>query len=118
MGKTKREMDLYRIRLSRLFVSLEKELQTNGDDLREIEKICYSYRLENNKIRVKMMKVIRDFRNLMSKRDWEVLKMRVRVLNPLTLEAAAKHYGVTRERIRQIESRAIKIIRDYWRGKY
>jgi len=46
MRKTKREMDLYRIRLSRLFVSLEKELQTNGDDLREIEKICYSYRLE------------------------------------------------------------------------
>jgi RNA polymerase primary sigma factor len=51
--------------------------------------------------------------NALTERESKVLKMRFGLAGskPLTLEEVGRHFGVTRERIRQIESKAIRKLR-------
>ena len=118
MRRTKHQLDFHRIRMSRVFNELENELLINKKRMRTFREMLYSYEKEHNKIRICMMNVIREFRNVMNKQDWEILKMRVRVSNRLKLSEIGEKYGITRERVRQRESRGLWIIRDYWKGKY
>jgi RNA polymerase sigma factor (sigma-70 family) len=49
----------------------------------------------------------------LDRREREVLALRFGLLtgDPLTLEDVGRHFGLTRERIRQIESRALSKLR-------
>jgi RNA polymerase sigma factor (sigma-70 family) len=51
--------------------------------------------------------------NILSVREAEIIEMRFGLGdgNPMTLEEIGKHFSVTRERIRQIESRALAKMR-------
>lgn len=50
----------------------------------------------------------------LTEKESEVLKMRFGFYgNPMTLETVGHHFGVTRERIRQIEGRSIRKLRNY-----
>jgi RNA polymerase primary sigma factor len=51
----------------------------------------------------------------MSKREQKILSLRFGLKDgvPHTLRDAAKHFGITRERVRQIESAAMKKMREY-----
>ena len=51
----------------------------------------------------------------MSKREQKILKLRFGLKDgvPHTLRDTAKHFGITRERVRQIESAAMKKMREY-----
>ena len=55
----------------------------------------------------------------LSERERKVLRMRFGLDDGLcrTLEAIGQHFGVTRERIRQIEAKALKRIRHLQRTK-
>lgn len=118
MRRTKKQLDLHRIRLSKSFNELEKELGENVCDIVDIKKIYKEYKRENRRIKIKMMEIVREFRNLITIKNWKILKMRIRAEKPLTLEKIAEKYGITRERIRQREARALEIIRGYYIGKY
>lgn len=52
-------------------------------------------------------------RNLLTKRERDILYMRL--IDWWSLEQVAKQVGVTRERIRQIEAKALEIVRCYFR---
>ena len=56
---------------------------------------------------------------VLNEREREVLEMRFGLLNgqETTLEDVGKHFGVTRERIRQIEAKALRKLRHPSRGK-
>lgn len=52
--------------------------------------------------------------DFLSEKEREVLKMRFGFYGyPMTLEAVGNHFGVTRERIRQIEEKSLKKLRNY-----
>ena len=112
--KTRRQVDMERIKASMDFRKLVWEKERNEQTIKVISDMLVSYRQENNKIRNNMTKIIKKFRSLMDNRDWCILKMRTRVSNRQTLESIAKKYNVTRERIRQREARAFKIIYKYF----
>jgi len=54
-----------------------------------------------------------DFLDNLKDRDKEIFKNRLLMDVPLSLQAIADRYGVSRERIRQIEERLIKNLRVY-----
>lgn len=53
------------------------------------------------------------------KRDAEILRMRfgIDTIKPMTLEEVGQHYGITRERVRQVENKAIRKLRHPVRAK-
>lgn len=55
----------------------------------------------------------------LSKREAEILRMRfgIDIDKPMTLEEVGNHYGITKERIRQVENKAIRKLRHPLRSK-
>ncbi len=52
--------------------------------------------------------------DFLSEKEREVLKMRFGFYGaPMTLEMVGYHFGVTKERIRQIEGKSLKKLRNY-----
>jgi RNA polymerase sigma-32 factor len=55
----------------------------------------------------------RQFRKNLTSREKEILRRRILSIRPVTLKILGNKYGVSRERIRQVESRLIEKLRDY-----
>jgi len=55
----------------------------------------------------------RQFKKTLDVREKEILKCRILSIRPATLKTLGEKYGVSRERIRQVESRIIEKLRDY-----
>lgn len=58
--------------------------------------------------------LIDDFYRKSSDRETEIITQRVEKEPPATLEAIAKDLGITRERVRQIQSKAVKQFSSWW----
>ena len=56
---------------------------------------------------------LKDFISNLKERDQEIFKNRLLREAPMSLQAIADQYGVSRERIRQIEERLIKNLKVY-----
>ena len=66
-----------------------------------------------NLIKEANQEIINNVLDTLSTKEAEVIRMRFGINSdkPMTLEAIGQHYGVSRERIRQIESKAIRKLR-------
>ena len=58
---------------------------------------------------------IEEFREKMTEREKEIFDLRIFSEEPLTLQEIGDRYGISRERVRQIEKNIIKKIREYFR---
>ena len=72
-----------------------------------------------NMIREANSQIIAAVFETLSTREAEILRMRFGINAPkaMTLEEVGQHYGLTRERIRQIENKAIRKLRNPMRAK-
>ena len=68
---------------------------------------------------VMLMVIAGNILNTLSEREAEVLRLRfgIGVPKAMTLEEVGQHFGVTRERIRQIEDKAIRKLRHPMRAR-
>lgn len=88
----------------------------------DINGILQENSFEDNKIDEIIEKVleehVKDVLLTLPAREQDVLKMRYgfNENNPLTLDEVGKYFGVTRERIRQIEAKALKRLRHHRRA--
>lgn len=66
-----------------------------------------------NLIKEANQEIINNVLDTLSSKEAEIIQMRfgINADKPMTLEAIGQHYGVSRERIRQIESKAIRKLR-------
>jgi RNA polymerase primary sigma factor len=64
-------------------------------------------------------KIINDVLDTLSVREADILRMRfgINTIKPMTLEEVGSHYGLSKERIRQIESNALRKLRNPMRKK-
>ena len=64
-------------------------------------------------------KIINDVLDTLSVREADILRMRfgINTIKPMTLEEVGSHYGLSKERIRQIESNALRKLRNPMRIK-
>ena len=68
----------------------------------------------DNLIKEANTKILNDVFDTIPEREADILRMRfgINVEKPMTLEEVGKHYGLTRERIRQLENKAIRKLRN------
>ena len=104
-------------RMSARDVSLNAPVHTD-DETRDIlsnmpdEKNSIQDNMEQMEFRCRGYELLRENLDKLSERDREILVAR-RLSDPaLTLEALSQKYGISRERVRQIEERAYKKLRD------
>lgn len=69
--------------------------------------------------RIHLKQKIKNILNVLAEREAEIIKMRFGLINEqdYTLEEVGKIYGITRERVRQIEARALEKLRNSIEGK-
>ena len=73
----------------------------------------------NNLIAEANSAIVESVLSTLPAREAEILRMRfgIGADRPMTLEEVGKHYGVTRERIRQVENKAIRKLRNPMRAR-
>lgn len=63
-------------------------------------------------------RIIAEFKLCLTQREQEILKRRIVAREPLTLQKLGDRFGVSKERIRQIEKRIIRNLRSYFRARF
>ncbi|HHP7235087.1 MAG TPA: RNA polymerase factor sigma-32 [Desulfobacterales bacterium] len=56
------------------------------------------------------------FKNRLNPREAEIFDKRIFASQPMTLQKLGERYGISRERVRQIEGNILKKLRDYFKG--
>jgi len=72
----------------------------------------------NNEIKKILREKIDSIKKTLSPKEKDILELRLLADNPLTLKEIGKRHGVSRERIRQIESRLLKKLREYLKKEF
>ncbi len=75
---------------------IDAEEQVGGSELREL-----------------FMEQVKDFSQELEERDRKILEERILAENPRTLSELGKEFGVSRERVRQLEARLVNRLRDH-----
>lgn len=72
-----------------------------------------------NLVKEANIQIVNTVLSTLSNREAEILRMRfgINVDKPMTLEEVGQHYGLTKERIRQVENKAIRKLRNPVRAK-
>lgn len=106
--------------ISQAITSLDIPVDDDGET--SIGDLIADHSAENplaNLMREANLQIVETVLNTLSSKEADVLRMRfgINADKPMTLEEVGKHYGVTRERIRQVENKAIRKLRNPIRAK-
>ncbi len=119
LGVTEKEIVDMDQRLDGWDVSLDAPL-TGDSDSEKIEFISYDSESAEEQVSKKQMDnlihgKIKDFRKLMTKRENEIFDLRIFSDSPATLQEIGDRYGISRERVRQVEKNIITKMREFIR---
>ncbi len=100
-------------------VSLDAPLKDDSDTER-IEFLSTESESAEDQVAKKEMETllhnkISEFRKKMTKRELEIFDLRIFSDNPVTLQEIGDRYGISRERVRQIEKNVIKKMREFFK---
>jgi len=100
-------------------VSLDAPLKDDSDTER-IEFLSTQAESAEDQVAKKEMEAllhtkIAEFRKKMTKRELEIFDLRIFSDNPVTLQEIGDRYGISRERVRQIEKNVIKKMREFFK---
>ena len=120
------------MRLSNLFGKTQREVPAEADTanhrlmlragiIRQLTAGVYSYLPLGSRVLKKMEAIIREkvdsFKQDLSEREVYILENRIFSDTPATLQEIGEHYGITRERVRQIENSMIKKMRTHFQSE-
>jgi RNA polymerase sigma-32 factor len=119
LGVSEREIIDMDQRLDGWDVSLDAPLKDDSDTDR-IEFLSTSEDSAETQVAKKEMESllrekIEEFRKKMTSREIEIFDRRIFSDNPMTLQEIGDRYGISRERVRQVEKNIIKKMREYIR---
>lgn len=75
-------------------------------------------RIERDELLQKLSERLPEFRKILGPRELQVLDERLLSEEPKTLQEVADHYGLTRERVRQIEASVLSKLRKFLRPSF
>jgi RNA polymerase sigma-32 factor len=119
LGVSEREIVDMDQRLDGWDVSLDAPLKDDSDTER-IEFLSSEADSAEDKVAKKEMQVllhnkIDEFKKKLSKRELEIFDQRIFSDSPLTLQEIGDRYGISRERVRQVEKSVIKKMREFFK---
>jgi RNA polymerase sigma-32 factor len=119
LGVTEKEIVDMDQRLDGWDVSLNAPLSDDSDS-EKIEFISYDSESAEEQVSKKQMDnlihgKIEEFRKLMTKRENEIFDLRIFSDSPATLQEIGDRYGISRERVRQVEKNIITKMREFIR---
>ena len=119
LGVSEREIVDMDQRLDGWDVSLDAPLKEDSDTER-IEFLSTEVDSAEDKVAKKEMQVllhnkINEFKKNLSKRELEIFNLRIFSDTPVTLQDIGDRYGISRERVRQVEKSVIKKMREFFR---
>jgi len=119
LGVTEKEIVDMDQRLDGWDVSLNAPLSDDSDS-EKIEFISYDSESVEEQVSKKQMDnlihgKIEEFRKLMTKRENEIFDLRIFSDSPATLQEIGDRYGISRERVRQVEKNIITKMREFIR---
>jgi RNA polymerase sigma-32 factor len=121
LGVSEREIVDMDQRLDGWDVSLDSPLK-DGSDTGRIEFVSEGAasaeeRVAKKEIEVLLHNKVAEFREQMTDREMEIFDQRIFSDSPVTLQEIGDRYGISRERVRQIEKNVIKKMRDFFKSE-
>jgi RNA polymerase sigma-32 factor len=119
LGVTEKEIVDMDQRLDGWDVSLDAPLKDDSDTER-IEFLSTTAESAEDKVAKKEIESllhtkINEFKKDLSERELEIFNIRIFSDNPVTLQEIGDRYGISRERVRQIEKNIMKKMKDYFK---
>ena len=119
LGVSEKEIVEMDQRLDGWDVSLDAPLKEDSDTER-VDLLSYDAETAEDKVAKKEMSLllqekIETFKKKMTPREIEIFELRIFSDNPMTLQEIGDRYGISRERVRQVEKNVIKKMRDYFK---
>ncbi len=72
-------------------------------------------RVAKKEIKSLLRNKIAGFRKILTKRELEIFDLRIFSDSPVTLQEIGERYGISRERVRQVEKNVINKIKEYFK---
>ena len=121
LGVSEREIIDMDQRLDGWDVSLDSPVK-DGSDTGRIEFVSEGTasaedRVAKKEIEVLLHNKVAEFREQMTDRELEIFDQRIFSDTPVTLQEIGDRYGISRERVRQIEKNVIKKMREFFRNE-
>lgn len=121
LGVSEREIVDMDQRLDGWDVSLDAPLKEDSDTERieflSTEDTAVDDRIAKKEMESLLHEKIADFRKKMTRREQEIFDQRIYAESPVTLQEIGDRYGISRERVRQVEKNIIKKMRDYFKNE-
>jgi len=121
LGVTEREIVDMDQRLDGWDVSLDAPLMDDSNTERieflETEIESTEDRVAKKEMETLLHNKITEFKKTMTSRELEIFEQRIFSDNPATLQEIGDHYGISRERVRQVEKNIIKKMREFFKGE-
>lgn len=119
LGVSEKEIVEMDQRLDGWDVSLDAPLKEDSDTER-VDMLSDEVETAEDKVAKKEMtsllkEKIEAFKEKMTPREVEIFELRIFSDNPMTLQEIGDRYGISRERIRQVEKNIVKKMRDYFK---
>ena len=119
LGVSEREVMDMDQRLNGWDVSLDAPLKEDSDtervDFLRTDSESAEDQMAKKEIETLLHNKLKEFREHMTEREREIFEMRIFSDNPVTLQEIGDRYGISRERVRQVEKNIIKKIRDSYK---
>ncbi len=119
LGVSEREIVDMDQRLDGWDVSLDAPLKEDSDtergDFLSAEAESAEDQVAKKEIETLLHQKLDEFRQQMTERECEIFDLRIFSDTPATLQEIGDRYGISRERVRQIEKNIIKKIREYFK---
>jgi RNA polymerase sigma-32 factor len=119
LGVSEREIIDMDQRLNGWDVSLDAPLKDDSDteriELMSTETESTEDRVAKKEIETLLHNKIIEFKKTMTERELEIFEQRIFSDAPVTLQEIGDRYGISRERVRQVEKNIIKKLRDFFK---
>ena len=106
-------------RLDSWDVSLDAPLKNDSETERieflSTDNESVEEQVSKKEIELLLHNKISEFRKKMTKREIEIFELRIFSDNPVTLQEIGDRYGISRERVRQVEKNIIRKMREFFK---